>query len=499
MKTFKLFVILLFFSINAFSQEINYSVKGTVNKKLSDPSGTIQIDEGKSVVVRKLINHQTYGFTYVIDEGLTSGILIKASEINKITFDNQTDRSQMWQQIRIEKKLDIYHLQNGYQYDLRKDLEDETLEMLQNLQKYYGFFDDEYLNDYLQTVLYKIHPITLGDDRPGNLNIKVLNSSEPNAFCTPTGTIILTTGILSTIMSEDELYGIIAHEVAHFVLDHQVINITKEAQRQKRAEFWSGFATAVVGAAETYYSSTRKEYYPIGTFTMATAVLSSSITNSINQRLGAKYNIEQESEADDVAPKILTFLKKDPKGLSAALARIKNYCFLNGDFIALTGGGTHPTLNDRIKKMGIVDPIQFKSRKYDQIVSFVNTYNAINEYNLSHFETALSLVNRNIDAGVGTENDLVLKAICLRTLYDTPERNQEALNLIGKAKTLNVVPNDYAYKQEGITLLRLGKSNEAAVAFKVYLNKLESQNDKSDYVYNEIDWTRKMIFKAASL
>jgi Zn-dependent protease with chaperone function len=487
----------LILSISTFSQEISYSIKGTVNKKLADPSGSIKIDEGKGVMILKLVNNPTYGICYVIDDGIIHGILIRASDITKITLNSPSDKAEVWQKIRIESGLDLYHFQNGYQYDLRKELEDESFETLQNFQKYYGFFEDEFLSDYLQTVLYKIHPITLGDGRPGNLNIKILKSSEPNAFCTPNGTIILTTGILSTIMSEDELYGIIAHEVAHFVLDHQVVNITREVQRQKRAEFWSGFATAVVAAAETYAVS-KDVYYPAGTLTMTTAILSSSIANSINERLGAKYSIGQESEADNVAVMVLNFLKKDPKALSSALTRIKEYCFLNGNFVALSGAGTHPSLDERINKMGPVDPSQFKNKKYDQAISLINTYNAIEEYNLSHFETVMTLVNRNIDAGVGTEDDLILKAICLRTIYDTPEKNQEALNLIIKAKTLNVVPNDYTFKQEGITLLRQGKSNEAVTSFTNYLNKLESQTEKSDYVNDEIVWTRKMIFKSGS-
>jgi beta-barrel assembly-enhancing protease len=505
MKNIQLITLLLLVSINVLSQEVNYLIPGITNKTLASTDGSIKIDEGKAVTISQLRftnvpdnNGAMYvKLNYVVDyNGM--GMLIKPSDIKKITFDNPSTNAQLWQIISIENNLDANYLQNGYQYELRKDLEDETIEFIQNIEKYNGFFDDEFLNDYLQTILYKIHPIALGYGRPGNLNVKVLKSSDPNAFCTPTGTIIVTTGLLSTMKSEDELYGVLAHEVAHFVFDHQVENINKETQRQKRAEFWSGVSTALAAAADVYIAS-KNDYYPVGTITTATAILSTSIATSINNRLGSKYSIQQEIEADNISVRILTFLKKEPKALSVALSRIKNYCIINRDFIALSGGGTHPSLNERINNMGASDPGKIINKKYDKFISLVNTYNSINEYNLSHFETALSLVNRNIEAGVGIEDDLILKAMCLRTLYDTPEKNKEVLDLLSQARTLNIVPNSYVSKQEGITLLRLGKATEANAAFKAYLNNLESQNDKSEYVLSEIDWTRKMIYKASSL
>ncbi len=54
----------------------------------------------------------------------------------------------------------------------------------------------------------------------------------------PNGTIMLSIGLLSIIDSEEELVSILAHEVAHFV-DHYVMNIIKQQEREKRAAFWA--------------------------------------------------------------------------------------------------------------------------------------------------------------------------------------------------------------------------------------------------------------------
>lgn len=146
-----------------------------------------------------------------------------------------------------------------------------------------------------------------------------------------------------------------------------------------------------------------------------------------------------------------------------------------------------------------MDPDAFNSLKYDQIISLVNTYNSMNEYALQHLETTLNLTNRSIKSGVGTEDDYLLKAMSVRLLYDTPEKNQEALDLINKAKALNIAPHSYIYKEEALTLIRLRRQKEASEAFTNYLRSLESEKDETGYVLDEIEWTKKMINKLTVL
>lgn len=502
MKTCAISIIFLGITFACFGQPEPYNLTGVTSKKVSLSKNTGElsnIDAGKSITIIDFLKDATLNLAYIINyEG--SKYKISASDLKRITFETPTNKAALWNLVRINSNLDANLVSKGYQYDLRKELEDETIDLLQNFDKYYGFFNDEYLEDFIQGLLNGIHPITLDDKRPGNLVIRILKTSSPNAFCTPTGTIIITTGLLSTIRSEDELIGVLSHEVAHFVLDHQVVNINKAIDRQKRADFWTAFAASAAAVTEGYLSY-KYEVPMTGNLTLATAILSNSIATSLNERLGTNYNIEQEYEADQAAVMILNYLNKDPKAFSAALTRIKDYCILNGDFLALSGSGTHPGIGNRIAKIGLTDPNQYNSKSYDRIISNIITYNALNEYGLKHLETALNLTNRNIDAEVATEADYLLKAMTIRIMNNTPEKNQESLDLIIKAKTLNVVPLTYTYKQEGITLIRLSKQKEAIEAFKTYLIKLEAEReiDKSTYLNDEIEWTKKMIFKTGLL
>jgi beta-barrel assembly-enhancing protease len=326
------------------------------------------------------------------------------------------------------------------------------------------------------------------------LTIRVLINNEPNAFCLPNGSILITTGLLSVLRSEEELLAVLAHEVAHFELDHQILNINKANERQKRAEFWAGFATTLAAAADVYVSVKNDQYIP-GTVTLATSALSSEIASYVIDRLGIKYSYKQEIEADDAAAQVMKYLDMNPKTLSSALLRIKNYCIQTRNFYALSGSGTHPTLDKRIARIGDVDPESFNNVKYERIISFVNSNNSIMEFDNGNINAAVELCDRNISAGVPTEMDYLIKAMAIRLLNDTPEKNQEALDLIDKAKTLNITPFSYLFKQEGITLLRLGKNKEAVEAFNRYLNELLQEN-RTEYIDNEVLWTRKMIAKS---
>jgi predicted Zn-dependent protease len=399
-------------------------------------------------------------------------------------------------------------LSHDFQYSIRSNLNDEAIDYINLLQSNHLFFNDSYFEDYLFTLLNKIHNGFLNDQRPGNLYIKILKDPVPNAFSLPNGCIILTTGLLSTIQSEDELIGVLAHEVAHFVLDHQILNFNKMVDRKRRAEFWATFATVVSSISDVYLSVNSKNYIP-GFLTTATAITACTISDEIVDRLGIKYNQEQEFEADNAAVDMLRLLKYDTLGLSVALQRIKNYCIISGNLLAISGGDTHPSFDNRISKLGQAENMnKFIQSSFLKKVSLVTSYNAWVEMWLhSNQAAANELVERNISNGVATESDFIVSAIVLRRFSNTKESNDKVLLLLNKAKMLNVTPFIIIEKEEGITLLRLNKVEEAKTAFKSYLVKLNDSFEKNNQIddknrhlyYDEVLWTKKMIFKIDKL
>jgi hypothetical protein len=309
------------------------------------------------------------------------------------------------------------------------------------------------------------------------------------------GAVCITTGMLATIKSEQELIGILAHEIAHFVLDHHILNINKEVERKKRTEFWAGIATVAAAGADIFLATKFENYVP-GLLTVSTASIASIISTEVQERLGLKYSWEQEINADIVAAKILTYLGKDKLALSAVFERLKNHSIYKGKYYTLSGEGEHPNFERRITRLGKVKDInEFTDAEYLKKVSTVISYNAWNElwYFARHLH-AIDLVDLNINNGVAVESDFVVKAVAIRRLYNDKKSNEEVLTLLKKAKSLNVIPLIIISREEALTHLRQSNKVDAKKALEIYLSDLNAlQNSTS--VEDEIRWTKTMLFK----
>ena len=469
-----------------------------------------EIKKGETLILSGLTYNNIGGLVMVSAKTLEGNVAnFEYKKLTSFEFQEINNIDKIWDKQSLLSGTYSNLLAKGYQYDLRNELENELVEYVNTLGANDRFFDDEYFEDYLYTVLTKILSGILKDKRPGNISIKILKDPEPNALILANGCIIISTGLLSTIQSEDELVGILAHEVAHFVLDHPVLNYNKEIDRKKRAEFWTSFATFIAASADAYLTVKNDNHIP-GLLTASTAILASVFSEVVVSRLGAKYSQAQETEADNASKEILEILKYDKYGLSFALSRIKNYCIKTGNYFALSGSGTHPSLDSRISALGQSTNFEtFIQPNFLKKVSLINSYNALIElWTFAHHLTANDLVNRNIDNNVATESDYIVKAVVKRRLSNTKESNEDVINLLNKAKTLNVTPYILLSKEEGITYIRLGKKIEAKKAFQTYLALLSESKEKIEIkelknnnkaLENEIDWTKKMIFKVDNL
>jgi len=508
-KTSILLLIIIQCSVSA-QVTIPINLQGVVNKKI-----TSQITQGSKVEIIELTdnidpnpNNPAYSSQSVkiLIDGNHEIINLKQVDRIDVQYNNIKE---FWIYQALQHSTYKNLLSKGFQYDLRKDLEEDAIEYLNYIKKNNLSFEDSYLESYLHSLIYKIYPISILDGRPGILNIKILKDFTPNAFVFPNGTMFVTTGLLSTINSEEELIGILAHEIAHFVLDHSIVNINKAIQRQKNAEFWAAFATIAAAVTEGYIAS-KNSYYVPGALTYSTSILALNIANAIKDRLGLKYSREQELEADRCAVELMKFISVDPLALASALNKIKNYNILNGNYIALTNEGTHPAIDDRINEIG--KPIIFNDEAYDRKISFVNTFNAAVELNSQHFISCIDLAQRNIAANVATEDDYLLKATAILKMYDNEQKNLEAYNLIQEAKTLDILPSLFLTKQESIALIRLNNLSQAKLSILKYIEEIETEKqiqDKTldvslrkimnDFLNEEFKWAVKMVHKVEKL
>jgi len=86
---------------------------------------------------------------------------------------------------------------------------------------YVGLYDrDQALEEYVAMVGLSV---ALESDRPETFkgyHFGIVNSSDINAFAAPGGFIFVTTGAIKQMETEDELAGVLSHEIAHVNLRH---------------------------------------------------------------------------------------------------------------------------------------------------------------------------------------------------------------------------------------------------------------------------------------
>ncbi len=169
--------------------------------------------------------------------------------------------------------------------------------------------------------------ITDADGIP--LNFKVYEVIDVNAFACPDGSVRVFSSLMD-IMDDDELMGIIGHEIGHVTKRH-----SKKAFKQ---ELLTGAALDAISSAG-------------GT----AAALSSSVLGQLGQALAsAKYSQAQEKEADDAGYEFLVAKGRNPWGMVMAFEKFR-------DMEAKAGSGkasyfqrmfsSHPETEARIKRM----------------------------------------------------------------------------------------------------------------------------------------------------
>ena len=106
-----------------------------------------------------------------------------------------------------------------------EDEQQAGAETARHVEEQIGIYPGEFLTNYVDSVGRRL-VASLGDT-PYFFRFKIIDQAEPNAFATPGGYIFISRGLMALINDEDELAGILAHEISHVTLRHHA----RQAQR----------------------------------------------------------------------------------------------------------------------------------------------------------------------------------------------------------------------------------------------------------------------------
>ena len=285
-----------------------------------------KVPAGTPVIIRLVVKtNQTTnnsGIYYAVEiNGLQESVPLEEMDVVSLSTP-ETDR-EFWQQVYLKRHLYEYFHNRGYKHKLRQEIDEECTDYLDKLNEI--AYQDDYITSYVQSVFAKLNATTIDPNRGESLNVRVIQSAEPDAFMLPNGSMLISTGLICTLDSEDELAAIIANELSHYVLDHQVDNIYRAERRAKRAAFWGTvFAATAEAALDIAYWDDDRNAYAIS-FVADIAHITALLSMPTIDRLGMKYKIGQEVTSDRLARELLTFKGYNPDGLASALEKILGY------------------------------------------------------------------------------------------------------------------------------------------------------------------------------
>ena len=209
-----------------------------------------------------------------------------------------------------------------------KEEEELSQEVLQVIFKQFEIIDDPVIVTYVNKLGNRI--LATLPEQPFKYHFYVIQEEVYNAFATPAGHIFVYTGLLEAMDEEEELAGILGHEIAHVYARHisQKIERSKKVGLATLAGIAAGVLLGVGGAGEA-----------------ANAVTMGSVAAGQSAQLA--YSREDEIQADQFGLKFITEAGYSAGGLLKILKKIRSKQWFGSEQIP-TYLMTHPAVEDRI-------------------------------------------------------------------------------------------------------------------------------------------------------
>ncbi|SVA44894.1 uncharacterized protein METZ01_LOCUS97748, partial [marine metagenome] len=204
------------------------------------------------------------------------------------------------------------------------DEEQTGIEASREVEEQIGIYKGEFLANYVDAVGRRL--VASLDNRPYRFRFKIVDQAESNAFALPGGHIYVSRGILAQINSEDELAGILAHEISHVMLRHHA---------QRISQVGTPGLLALPGQ-------------------VVAKIVGDDISNMINAPIQSagqvylfSYSRSQESAADRAGMQLAAKAGYDPAALGNALDALGKTLLLAGGQQTSSFYNSHPTTSSR--------------------------------------------------------------------------------------------------------------------------------------------------------
>ncbi len=190
-----------------------------------------------------------------------------------------------------------------------------------------GLLADDALTAYVDTVGQRLAKESPRQDVAYQFH--VVDMIEPNAFALPGGYVYVTRGLLALLNTEDELAGVVGHEIGHVAARHTVQRVSRQGPFALITNLVSGVT---------------------GFFVPIVGDIVGGVGNFAQSLVFSPYSRSQESQADDVGQEMAAKAGWNPLGLATFLDTLgREETLLSDGPRKPSFFDSHPATPDRVK------------------------------------------------------------------------------------------------------------------------------------------------------
>jgi predicted Zn-dependent protease len=358
-----------------------------------------------------------------------------------------------------------------------------------------ALYDNPRVQEYVNRLGQQIVP----DDSEKLYAFKIVVSPIPHAYTLSTGTVLVSTGMISVLDNEAQLSYVLAHELAHVYKDHWKVKVMMplaEAEYNKRQEKKRQMITGILTLATAGLGAAVAGEKGLGIGLISGFIAGTAIGNYYSKNIALDWNVAQENEADDFALKAILGKSFDIQEVPrlyttmAQVARVDNRTQLGflglrsrirerSDYAQkMIAGNLQGQYQDALKG----NKIKGTSPEFNLIMAELKRDNGIEAFYYDMFQMA----KMNLQQSMTLRSDDPLTAYYYGRVMKQVGRTKEDLDL-AQQSLLKAISLDSRHEIPEVQLHRAlllmdnkdGTSNaEAIAALKLYITDYERKRTK---------------------
>lgn len=263
---------------------------------------------------------------------------------------------------------------------LKKNMEEFKTDFSKEIKEQNFHFDDS-IETFLNSILTEFKD--KNPEIPKNTKILVSKNNNLNAYCLPDGTFVVNLGLFYWLDNEDQIAGVLAHEISHKVLDHSIktqLHLINDELNESNKNLLTALKKQKFNKTEKAFQLFKNKLYATGEMRKKHEFEADSLGYSFLKK--TKYNKLDYIETLRLIEKYDTIT---PKGLSKTIYKntfdlpshpfkedwLKIEDFSNYDYSLLKEKinkdsiSSHPEIDARIKKLELMYP-ELKTSKSNE-------------------------------------------------------------------------------------------------------------------------------------